>query len=75
MKLTRQDLLKKSINKPLHKLGWGDIKGSMRSFAEADIVMVSDGGKTRIMKDRQGQFLNLQKDINGLIDSALIKNI
>lgn len=67
MTLTRKDLLAKSNSKPLHKLGWGDIRGTMRSFADANVVIVKDGEKARIMKDRQGQYLDVPKDADGLV--------
>jgi len=62
MKLTRENLLPKSKNKPLHMIGWKDIRGTMRDFAEADLIVFHDGDKTRIMKDRQGRFNHLPKD-------------
>jgi len=73
MTLTREDLLAKSKSKALHKLGWGDIRGTMRSFAEANVVIVKDGEKARIMKDRQGQYLNVPKDADGLVMVADLK--
>lgn len=67
MTLTREDLVAKSKAKPLNKLGWQDIRGTMRDFAEANVVIVKDGEKARIMKDRRGQYLHLKKDADGLV--------
>lgn len=73
MTLTREDLVAKSKNKPLNKLGWQDIRGTMREFAEANVVIVKDGEKARIMKDRQGQYLDVPKDADGLVMVADLK--
>ncbi len=73
MTLTREDLVAKSKSKPLNKLGWQDIRGTMREFAEANVVIVKDGEKARIMKDRQGQYLDVPKDADGLVMLADLK--
>jgi len=74
MKLTRNDVLKKSAKKPLGKLNWKDLRGSMLDFAEADVVAVHENGKARIMKDRQGQFLKLKRDANGCVNESEVTN-
>jgi len=62
MTLTRKNLLPRSRNKQLHKIGWSDIRGKMQDFAEADFIIFYDGDKSRIMKDRQGRFNHMPKD-------------
>ncbi len=56
MRLTRTNLVAAALKRPLWKLRWQDIRGTMSDFSRADIVFVSDEGKTRIMKDRQGDY-------------------
>ena len=70
MKLTRKDVLKKSIKRPLGKLRWEDLRGTMRDFAEANCVTVHEGGKVKIMKDRQGWYLKLKRDENGCVNES-----
>jgi hypothetical protein len=70
MELTRKDVLKKSIKRPLGKLRWEDLRGQMRDFAEANVVTVHEGEKVKIMKDRQGLYLKLKRDENGCVNES-----
>ena len=72
MRLTRADLLKKATNRPLHQIGWGDLRGPMKVFDTADVVIITDGAKANIKKDRQGQYLHLERDENGLVDASKV---
>ena len=72
---TRDDLLVKSKSRPLHKIRWQDIKGTMRAFSVADVVIVHDQGKAAIMKDRQGDYLHLERDANRLVNLSDINAI
>ena len=75
MTLTRKNLLPRSKNKPLHMIGWKDIRGTMQSFAEADLIIFYDGDKSRIMKDRQGRFNHLPKDKgDGVVPTPILEN-
>lgn len=70
IRLTTKDLVKKAANRSLGRLRWEDLRGSMRDFDRADCVIVSDNGKAKIMKDRQGDYLELKRDANGCVDVA-----
>lgn len=70
LKLTRKDVLKKSINRPLKLLRWGDLRGEMRGFHAADTVVVHEKGKAKIMKDRQMVYRDIARDADGLVATS-----
>lgn len=75
IKLTREDVLKKSMKRPLGQLRWQDLRGNMRDFAEADIVLVYENRMVKIMKDRQGIYQVLPRDKSGCVSESDIDDI
>ncbi len=74
MNLTNKDRLAHAKNVPLHQISWKHVRGTMRSFAEADfVIMEGDGGKAKILKDRQGWFQHVPRDERGLVNKAELK--
>lgn len=73
MKLTRSDLIKASTNRQIGKIRWQDLRGSMRTFAEADVVTFHCRDRVQILKDRQGQYLKLPRDKDGCVSGADMK--
>ncbi|WP_395734864.1 hypothetical protein [Prosthecobacter sp.] len=73
IKLTRAFLVKKAAKRPLGKLRWQDLRGPMRAYDRADVVIICEGGKAKIMKDRQGDYLKVKRDVNGCVDVADLK--
>ena len=70
MHLTRADLLSNAKTKPLHKIQWHHLRGTSRQFAQAALVIVRDGDKALIIKDRNGQYVHVPRDPNGLVLTA-----
>lgn len=70
MKLTRANVLRRALRRPLKSLRWEDLRGTMKEFSMADVVTVHENGKVKVMKDRQGMYLNIARDADGLVDES-----
>jgi uncharacterized protein YcgL (UPF0745 family) len=68
--LNRQDVLKAATAVPLAKLTLKHLRGSAKVFAEANAINVHENGKVKIMKDRQGWYLQLKRDDSGLVSET-----
>lgn len=70
LRLTRADVLKNAQKRALKSLRWQDLRGESRIFHAADTVVVTEGGKAKIMKDRQGEMGHYDRDADGLVSSS-----
>lgn len=73
LRLTREDVLKKAQKRELKSLRWEDLRGEMRIFHAADTVVVIEGEKAKIMKDRQMEFRHYDRDSDGLASSSFFQ--
>jgi len=65
---TRKDLLLRSQTKDLEEVTEKDLPKSKRDCWKADLVIVSDGKKAVIVKDRDDRFRHLSKDSRTLVN-------
>lgn len=73
LRLTRADVLKNAQRRPLRSLRWQDLRGENRIFHAADTVVVIEGAKAKIMKDRQGELRHYERDEDGLASSSFFE--
>ena len=73
LNFTRADLLARYKTRPLIRISLRHLRGTSLEQARADTLIVREGGKALILKDRQGDFLDLTRDVNGLVDETLLK--